>query len=164
MQIDGGGEWKQWQALFSWAPKSLWTIAPATKLKDSCSLERKLWELNSVLKRKGISLPTKILIVKTIVFPVVMYRCESWAKRKAEHWRIDAFKLWCWRRLLRVPWTVRRSNKSILKEINPKYSLEVLKLKLKYIDHLMQIANSMGKTLIQGKIEGRRRRGWQRIR
>ena len=109
---------------------------------------------------------TKIRIVKAMVFPVVMYGCESWTIRKAEHWRIDGFELWCWRRLLRVPWTARRSNQSILKEINPKYSLEklMLKLKLQYFSHLMRRAESLEKTPMLGKIEGRRRRGWQRIR
>ena len=99
-----------------------------------------------------------------MVFPIVMYRCESWAIKKAECWRVDASELWCWRRLLRVPWTARRSNQSILKEINPEYSLEELMLKLQYFGHLMQRANSLGKTLMLGKIEGRRRRGRQRTR
>jgi len=101
-----------------------------------------------------------------MVFPVVMYECESWTIKKAEHWRIDAFILWCWRRLLRVPWTARRSNQSILKEISPEYSLEelTLKLKLQYFDHLMQRTDSLGKTLMLGKIEGRKRRGQQRMR
>ena len=101
-----------------------------------------------------------------MVFPVVMYGCEHWTIKKAEHWRIDAFELWCWRRFLRVPWTARRSNQSILKEISPEYSLEglVLKLKLQYLGHLMQRTDSFEKTLMLGKIEGRRRRGWQRMR
>ena len=108
----------------------------------------------------------KKTVVKAMVFPVVMYGCESWTIKKAEHWRIGAFELWCWRRLLRVPWTVRRSNQSILKEINPGYSLEGLKLKLKlqYFGHLMRRAVSFEKTLMLGKSEGRRRRGWQRMR
>ena len=101
------------------------------KLKDTCSLEEKLWQTDRVLKSRDITLPTKIHTVKTMVFPVVMYRCESWAIKKAEYRRIDAFELWCWRRLLRVPWNARRSNQSILKEINPEYSLEGLTLKLK---------------------------------
>ena len=104
------------------------------------------------------------IIVKAMVFPVVMYRCESWTIRKAERWRIDAFELWCWRRLLRVPWTVRRSNQSVLKEINAEYSLEGLMLKLQYFGHLMRKADSLEKTLLLGKIEGRRRRGPQRMR
>ena len=99
-----------------------------------------------------------------MVFPVVMHGCESWTIKKAEHWRTDAFELWCWRRLLRVPWTARRSNQSILKEINPEYPLMMLKLKLQNFDHLMWRANSLEKTLMLGKIEGKRRRGWQRIR
>ena len=117
------------------------------------------------LKSNGITLLTDVCIVKAMVFPVVMYGCESWTIKKAERQRIDAFELWCWRRLLRVPWIVR-SNQSILKEINPEYSLEglMLKLKLQYFGHLMQRANSLGKTLILGKIEGKRRRGWQRMR
>ena len=111
-------------------------------------------------------LPTKDHIVKAMVFLVVMYGSESWTIKKAEHWRIDGFELWCWRRLLRVPWTARRSNQSILKEINPKYSLEglMLKLKLQYFGHLMWRTDSLEKTLMMGKIEGRKRRGWQRMR
>ena len=108
---------------------------------------------------------TEVHIVKVMVFPVVMYRCDSWTINKADHQRINAFKLWCWRKLLRVPWTARRSNQSILKEINPEYSLEglMLKLKLQYFGHLTRRANSLEKTLRLGKIEGRRRRGWQRM-
>ena len=122
--------------------------------------------LDSTLKSRDITLPTKICLVKAMVFPVVMYGCESWTIRKAEHWRTDVFKLWCWRRLLRVPWTARRSNQSILKETIPEYSLEglMLKLKLQYSGHLMQRANSLQKTLMQRKTEGRRRRRWQRMR
>ena len=122
--------------------------------------------LNSILKSRDITLPTKVHLDKVMVFPVVMYGCESWAIKKAEHWRIDAFELQCWRRLLRVPWTPGRSNQSILKEISPEYSLEglMLKLKLQYFGHLMQRADSCEKTLMLGKIEGRRRRGWQRMR
>ena len=121
--------------------------------------------LNIVLKSKDITLLTKVHIVKAMVYPVVMYRYESWTIKKAECQRINAFKLWCWRRLLRVPWTAR-SNQSILKEINPEYSLEglMLKLKLQYFGHLMQTADSLEKTLILGKIEGRRKRGQQRMR
>ena len=111
-------------------------------------------------------MPTKVHLVKAMVFPVVMYGCKSWTIKKAECWRIDAFQLWCWRRLLRVSWTARRSNQSILKEISPEYSLEglMLKLKLQYFDHLMQRADSLQKTLMLERIEGRRRRGWQRMR
>ena len=122
--------------------------------------------LNSILKSREITLPTRVYLVKVLVFPVVMYGCESWTIKKAEHRRIDVFELWCWRRLLRVPWTARRSNQSILKEISPECSLEglMLKLKLQYFGHLMQRADSFKKTLMLGKIEGRRRRGQQRMR
>ena len=122
--------------------------------------------LDSILKNRDITLPTKVCLVKAKVFPVVMYGFESWTVKKAEHRRIDAFELWCWRRLLRVPWTARRSNQSILKEISPGCSLEGLMLKLKrqYFGHLMQRADSFEKTLMLGKIEGRRRRGRQRMR
>ena len=122
--------------------------------------------LDSILKSRNITLPTKVHLVKDMVFPVVMYRCESWTTKKAEHQRIDAFELWCWRRLLRVLWTARRSNQSILKEISPEYSLEglLLKLKLQYLGHLMWRTDSLGKTLMLAKIEGRRRRGQQRMR
>ena len=121
--------------------------------------------LDSIFKSRDITLPTKFHLVKAMVFPVVMYRCESWTIKKAEHRRIDAFELWCWRRLLRVPWTVRRSNQSIVKEISPGCSLEglMLKLKLQYFGHLMQRADSLEKTLMLRKIEGRRRRGQQRM-
>ena len=121
---------------------------------------------DSILKSKGITLPTKVHLVKAMVFPVVMYGCESWTLKKAERRRIDAFELWCWRRLLRVPWTARRSNQSILEEISPGCSLEglMLKLKLQYFGHLMRRADSLEKTLILGGIRGRRRRGQQRMR
>ena len=122
--------------------------------------------LDSILKSRDNTLPTKVHLVKAMVFPVVMYGCESWTIKKAEHQRIDTFELWCWRRLLRVPWTARRSNRSILKEISPGCSLEGLRLKLKlqYSGHLVQRADSLEKTLMLGKIEGRRRRGRQRMR
>ena len=122
--------------------------------------------LNSILKSRDITLSTKVCLVKAMVFPVVMYGCESWTIKKAECRRIDAFELWCWRRLLRVPWTARRSNQFILKETSPGCSLEglMLKLKLQYIGHLMQRADSFEKTLMRGKIEGRRRRGQQKMR
>ena len=122
--------------------------------------------LDSILKSRDMTLPTKFHLVKAMVFPVVMYGCESWTLKKAECWRIDAFELWCWRRLLRVPWTARRSNQSILKEISAEYSLEglMLKLKLQYFDYLMRRMDSFEKTLMLGKTEGRRRRGWQRMR
>ena len=135
------------------------------KLKDTCCLEEKLWEnLDSILKSRDVSLPTKVCIVKAIVFPVVMYGFSSWTIKKTECWRIDVFELWCWRRLLRVPWTARRSNQSILKEIYPEYSLEGLMLKLQYFSHPMGRANSLEKTLMLGKIKSRRRRSWQRMR
>ena len=122
--------------------------------------------LDSILKSRDITLSTKVCLVKAMVFPVVMYGCESWTVKKAEHWRIYAFEMWCWRRLLRVPWTARRSNQSILKEISPGCSLEglMLKLKLQYFAHLMRRADSFEKTLMLGKIEGGRRRGWQSLR
>ena len=122
--------------------------------------------LDSILKSRDITLPTKVHVVKALVFPVVMYGCESWTIKKAERRRIDAFELWCWRRLLSVPWTARRSNQSILSEINPGYSLVglMLKLKLQYSGHLMKRADSFEKTLMLGKIEGRRRRERQRMR
>ena len=122
--------------------------------------------LDSILKSRDITLPTKLCLVKAMVFPVVMYGCESWTLKKAEHQRIDAFELWCWRRLLRVPWTARRSNQSILKEISPEYSLEwlMLKLKLQYFSYLMRRTDSLEKILMLGKIEGRRRRGQKRMR
>ena len=120
----------------------------------------------SILKSRDITLSTKVHLFKSMVFPVVVYGCESWTIKKAEHWRTDAFEMWCWRRLLKVPWTARRSNQSILKEINPEYSLEglMLKLKLQYFGHLMQRTDSLETTLMLGKFEGRRRRGQQRMR
>ena len=123
-------------------------------------------KLDSVLKSRDITLPTKVRLVKAMVFPVVMYGCESWTVNKAECWRIDAFELWCWRRLLRVPWTARRSNQSILKEISPGYSLEglMLKLKLQYFGHLMRRVDSLENTLMLGGFGGRKRRGQQRMR
>ena len=133
------------------------------EIKRHLLLGRKaMTSLDSILKSRGITFPTKVHLVKAMVFPVVMYGCESWTIKKAEHQRTDAFELWCWRRLLRVPWTARRLNQSILKEINSEYSLEglMLKLKLQYFGHLMRRADSLDKTL--GKIEGRRRRGRQR--
>ena len=122
--------------------------------------------LDSIFKSRDITLPTKVHLVKAMVFPVVTYGCESWTVKKAEHQRIDAFELWCWRRLLRVPWTARRSNQSIVKEIRPEYSLVglMLKLKLQYFGHLMRRANSFEKTLMLGKIEGERRKGQQRMK
>ena len=122
--------------------------------------------LDSMLKSRDITLPTKVRLVKAMVFLVVMYGCENWTIKKAKHQRTDAFELWCWRRLLRVPWTAWRSNQSILKEISSEYSLEglMLKLKLQYFGHLMQRTDLLGKTLMLGRIEGGRRRGWQKMR
>ena len=141
-----------------WAPKSLQMVTAAMKLKDAYSLKGKLkTNLDSIFKSRDITLSKKVHLVKAMVFPVVMYRCDSWTIKKAERQRIDAFELRCWRRLLRVPWTARRSNQSILKEISPGCSLEglMLKLKLQYFGHLMRRADSFKKTLMLGKIEGR---------
>ena len=137
------------------------------EIKRHLLLGRKaMTNLDSILKSRDITLLTKVCLVKAMVFPVVMYGCESWTIRKAECWRIDAFEPWCWWRLLRVPWIARRSNHSILKEISPEYSLQglMLKLKLQYFGHLMRRTDSLEKTLIMGKTEGRRRRGKQRMR
>ena len=137
------------------------------EIKRCLLLGRKVMtNLDSTLKSRDITLSTKVCLVKVMVFPVVMHGCENWTIKKAEHRRIDAFELWCWRRLLRVPWTARRSNQSILKQISPGCSFVglILKLKLQYFGHLMQRADSLEKTLMLGKIEGRRRRGWQRMR
>ena len=137
------------------------------EVKKLLLLRRKaMTNLDSILKSRGNTLPTKVHLIKAMVFPVVMYGCESWTIKKAEHRKIDAFELWYCRRHLRVPWTARRSNQSILKEINPEYSLEglMLMLKLQYFGHLMQRTDSLEKTLVLGKIEGRRRRGQQRMR
>ena len=136
------------------------------EIKRCLLLERKtMTNLDSILKSRDIILPTKVRLVKAMIFPVVMYVCESWTIKKTEHRRIDAFELWCWRRLLRVPWTARRSNQSILKEISPGYSLEglMLKLKLQYFGYLMWRTDLLEKTLILGKIEGGRGSGWQRM-
>ena len=143
------------------APKSLQMVTAAMKLRGLLCGRKAMTTIDSILKSKDITLPTEVCLVKAIVFPVVMYGCESWTIKKAEHQRIDAFELWCWRRLLRVPWTARRSNQSILKEISPEYSLEglMLKLKFQYCGHLMQRARSLEKALMLEKIEGSRRRG-----
>ena len=135
------------------------------EIKRHLLLGRKVMtNLDSILKSRHLTLPTKVLIVKAMVFPVVMYGCESWTVKKVEHWRTDAFELWCWSRLLRVPWTERWSNQSILKEINPRYSLEglMLKLKLQYFGHLIQRPDPLEKTLTLGKFEGKRRKGDRR--
>ena len=138
-------------------------VTVAMELEDACFLKA-MRNLDSILKRRHIILPIKVHIVKAMVFPVVMYVCESLTIKKAEHWRIDAFKLWCWRRLLRVPWTSRKSNQSILKEISPEYSLEGLMLKLQYFGHLMWRGDLLEKTLMLGRTEGKRRRGQQTMR
>ena len=161
-----GKQWKYWQTIF------LNYKIPAD---GDCSHEIKrgllhegkaITNLDSMLKSRDITLPTKVHLVKVMVFPVVTYGCESWTIKKTEHRRIYAFELWCWRRLLRVPWTASRSNQSILREISPEYSLEglMLKLKLQHFCHLMWRSDSLEKTLMQGKIESRRRRGRQRMR
>ena len=162
-----GKQWKQWETLFLGAPKSLQVVTAAMKLKDTLLLGKKaMTNLDSIFKSRDITLPTKVHLVQAMVFPVVIFGCESCSIKKAEHRRIDAFELWCWRSLLRVPWTAKRSNQSILKGISHEYSLEglMLKLKLQYFGHLMQRTDLLEKTLMLGKIEGRRGRGWQRMR
>ena len=162
-----GRQWKQWLTLFFWAPKSLQMVIAAMNFKRRLLLGRKVTtNLDSTFKSRDITLPTNVHLVKAMAFPVVMYGCESWTIKKAERWRIDAFELWCYRTLLRVPWTARRSNQSILKEISPEYSLErlMLKLKLQYLGHLIQRADSFEKTQMLGKIEGWKRKGRQRMR
>ena len=162
---------KQWLTLFGGGGSKI----TANGCSHDCSHEMKrhlllgrkvMTNLDSILKSRDITLPTNVPLVKAMVFPVVIYGCESWTVKKAERWRIDDFELWCWRRLLRVPWTARRSNQSILKEIIPEYSLEgmILKLKLQYSGHLMRRTDSLEKTLMLGKIEDGRRRGQQRMR
>ena len=160
-----GKQWKQWLTLFFWAPKSLQMVIAAMKLKDACFGRKAVTNIDSILKSRDITLSTRVRLGKAMVFPVVMYGCESWTIKRAECRKIDAFELWCWRRLLRVPWTIRRSNQSILKEISPGCSLEglMLKLKLQYFGHMVQRADSLEKTLMLGKIKGRKRqedRGW----
>ena len=162
-----GKQWKQWEPVFWGAPKITADGDCSHEIKRRLLLARKVMtNLDSVLKSRNITLPTKVCLVKAKVFPVVMYRCESWTRKKAEYQRTDAFDLWCWKRFLRVPWTAGISNQSILKEISPEYSLEglMLKLKLPYFGHLMQRTNSLEETLMLGKTEGRRRRGQQRMR
>ena len=157
---------KQWQTIF-WGSKITADGDCSHEIKRCLLLGRKVMtNLDSIFKSRDITLPTKFHLVKAMVFPAVMYGCESWTVRKAECWRIDAFELRCWRILLGVPWTARRSNSSILKEISPEYSLKglMLKLKLQYFGHLMWRADSLEKTLMLGKIAGGRRRGWQRMR
>ena len=157
-----GKQWKQWETLFRGLQNhsdSDWSH----EIKRHLLLGREaMTNLDSILKIRDITLPTKVHLVKAIVFPVVMYRCESWTIKKAEHQRFDAFELWCWRRLMRVPWTTRKTSQLILKEISPECSLKglILKLKLQYFSQLMWRTYSLQKTQMLGKIEGRRRRGW----
>ena len=161
-----GKQWKQWETIFL-GSKITTDGDRSHEIKICMLLRRKATtNLDSILKSSDITLPTKVHIVKAMAFPVVMYGYESWTIKKAEHQRIDALELWCWRRFLRVPWTARRSNQSILKEIRPEYSLEELMLKLNFqkFDYLMRRADSLEKILILGKIEGLRRRGRQRMR
>ena len=156
-----GKQWKQCQTLFFWTPKSLQMVITTMKLKDICSLKA-MTNLDNILKSRDITLQTKARLDKAMVFPVVMYGCECWPIKKAEYQRTDVFELWCWRRLLRVTWTARRSNQSILKEISPGCSEGlILKLKLQYFVHLILGADSFEKTLMLVKIEGRRRKGRQ---
>ena len=159
-------QWKQWEPIFL-GSKITVDGDCSHEIKRRLLLGRKIMtNLDSILKSRDITLPTNICVVKAMIFPVVMNGCESWTIKKAECQRIDAFEVWCWRRLLRVPWTARRSNQSILKEISPEYSLEglMLKLKLQYFGHLMQRTDSFEKTLMLGKTEGGKRRGQQRMR
>ena len=159
-----GKQWKQWLTLFWGGSKIIADGDCSHEIKRCLLLGRKIMtNLDSILKSRD---STKVRLVKAMAFPVVMYGCENWTIKKAECRKIDAFELWCWRRLLRVPWTARRSNQSILKEINPGISLEgmMLKLKLQYFGHLMRRVDSLEKTLMLGGTEGRRRRGQQRMR
>ena len=156
-----GKQWKQYQTLYFGAPKSLQMVTAAMKLGCLLLGRKVLTNLDSILKSRDITFPTKVRLVKAMVFPVVMYGCESWTVKKAEHQTIDAFELWCWRRLLRVPWTTRRSNQSILKEISPGISLEgmMLKLKVQYFGHLMQRVDSLEKNSDAGRDWGQEEKG-----
>ena len=159
-------QWKEWEFILG-GSKITADGDCSHEIKRSLLLERKtMSNLDSMLRNRDFTLPTEVCLVKTMVFPVVIYGYESWTVKKADWWRIDAFQLWYWRRLLRVLWTARRSNQSIIKEINPEYSLKglMLKLKLQHFGHLMRRADSFEKTLMLGKIEGGKRRGWQRMR
>ena len=162
-----GKQWKQCQTLF-WGGSKISADGDCShKIKRCLLLGRNIMtNLDSIFKSRDITLPTKVRLVKAMVFPVIMYESESWTIKKAERWRFDAFELWCWRRLLRVPWTARRSNQLILKEISPEFSLEGLMLKLKrqYFGYLMQRAASLERILMLGKSEGWRKRAWQRMR
>ena len=158
-----GRQCKQCQTFIFWASKITSDGDCSHEIKRRLLGRKVMTNLDSILKSRGVTLPTKVYLVKALVFPVIMYGCESWTVKKAEHQKIDAFDLWWWRRLLRVPWTARRSNQSILKEISPGCSLEglMLKLKLQHFGHLMRRVDSLEKTLMLGGIEGRRRRGQQ---
>ena len=161
-----GKQWKEWETLFSWPPKSLKMVTAAMKLKTLTPWKKSYDQPRQHIQKQRHYFANKSPFSQSYGFPIVMHGCESWIIKKAEHWRIDAFELWFWRRLLRVPWIARRSNQSILKEISPEYSLEglMLKLKLQYFGHLMRRTDSLEKTLMVGKIEGGRRRGPQRMR
>ena len=158
-----GQQCGQWQTLFWGGPKITADVDCCHEIKRCLLLGRKaMTNLDSILRNRNITLPTKVCLVKAMIFPIVMHGCEIWSIKKAEGWRIDVFELWCWRRLLRVPCTARRSNQSILKEFSPsECSLEGLILKLQYFGHLMWKTDSLEKTLMLGKTEGRRKRGWQ---
>ena len=162
-----GKQWKQWHTLF-WGGSKITADGDCSHVIKRRLLHgrKAMTNLDSILKSRDITLPTSVHLIKAMVFPVVMYGCKSWTIKKTECQRIDAFELWCWRKLLRIPWTARRSNQSILKEINPRCSLEgmMLKLKLQYFGHLMWRVDSLEKTLMLGGIGGRRRRGWQMMR
>ena len=161
-----GKQWKQWQTIF-WGSRITVNGDCSHEIKRRFTPWKKaMTNLDSILKSRDITLPTKVCLVKAMVFPVVICGCESWTIKKAEHQGTDAFELWCWRRLLRVPWTARRSSQFMLKEISAEYSLEglMLKLKLQFFRHLMQRVDSLEKTLMLGGIGGRRRRRWQRMR
>ena len=160
-------QWKQWQTFFFLGSKITPDGDHTHGIRRHLLLEGKaMTNLDIILKSRDITMLTKFHIVKAMFFPMVMYRCEFWTMKKTEHQKIDAFELRCWRRLLRVPWTAKKSSQSVLKEITPEYSLEglMLKLKLQYFGHLMWRADSLEKILMLGKIEGRRRRGWQKMR
>ena len=160
-----GKQWKKWQTFLG--SKITSDGDCSNEIKRDLLLGRKpMTNLDSILKSRDITLLTKVRLVKAMGFPVLTYGCQSWTIKKAEHWRTDAFELWCRRRLLRVPWTAKRPNQSILKDISPEYSLDrlILKLKLQSFGHLIQRANSLATTLMQGKTEDKRKRGWQRMR
>ena len=159
-----GKQWKQWETLYCWGSKITAGGKCSHEIKRHLLLGWKVMtNPDSILKSRDITLPTNVHLIKAMVFPVVVYECASWSIKKAEGQRIDAFELWCWRRLLRVPWTARRPNQSILKKISPEYSLEglMLRLRLQYFGHLMQRVDSIVKTSMLRKTEGGRRRGWQ---